>query len=435
MNAASKNNKVDVYRWSGYILILFAYCLVIFHRLSLGAAKAELEAIYGISALQYSNLSAAYFYTYAFMQIPAGILADSLGSRKTAFAGCLFMGLGACFYGLAGSYPVLLAARALVGFGASGMFLSILKYETVWFDETRFGTITGVTSLLSNLAGCLAQAPLALLIAWLSWKMTFLSVGALTVVTGVLVLLVAIDRPSDKGLPPVSGAAPQDKEKVSISEGMKGVLSSRYIYPVLLVNFCANGIFVTMMNWSIPYLSDVFGMSPAGAGKITLFIPVCAALTGLLCGRISDRITNRKMINILLAFVLLILFAMLRLLGDSLVSLPLSVLVVILSGLGMVHVINYGLVKDICNIKYSGMATSVLNVATFLGSSIIPVIFGAIIEKNGTGAASYGIGFGMLAAFAALEFAASFLILETNCRNHYQEIKEGQYKKSVLSIR
>ena len=432
---SSQKNKFEIYRWSGYILILIAYCLVIFHRLSLGAAKAELEAIYGISALQYSRLSSAYFYTYAFMQIPAGILADSLGSRKTAFAGCMFMGAGACLYGLAGSYPVLLATRALVGFGASGMFLSILKYETVWFDETRFGTITGVTSLLSNLTGCLAQAPLALMIAWLSWRTTFLSVGSLTLLVGFLVLIAVVDRPADRGFPPVAGSSPQTNEKVSIPEGMKGVLSSRYIYPVLLVNFCANGIFVAMMNWAIPYLSDVFGMSSAQAGKITVFIPVCAALTGFLSGKISDRLENRKILNIAVAFVLTAAFALMWAFKDRVVLLPLSVCIVIMGGLGIVHVINYGLVKDVCDIKYSGMATSVLNVATFLGSSILPVRFGAIIEKHGTGAAAYGSAFGMLAVFAFVEFAASFLILETNCRNRFAEIRAGSYKKSIFSLK
>jgi len=428
-------NKYNLYRWTGYILILFTYCLVIFHRLSLGAAKSELEALYGISAVQYSNLSAAYFCVYAIMQIPAGILADSLGSRKTAFAGCLFMGIGACIYGFATTYPVLLMSRALVGFGASGMFLSILKYETAWFDETLFGSITGVTSFTSNLAGCLAQAPLVLLLAWLSWKTTFISAGVITIIAGFLVLIVAVDDPSDIGMDPAVETKAKREEKISIIDGMKGVLSCRYVYPVLLVNFCANGIFMTMMNWSIPYLSDVFGMSSADAGKISFFIPVCAALTGLLCGKISDIVANRKIINIFVAVILLSLFLMLWLLKNDVVIFPLSVLVVILSGLGMVHAINYGLVKDVCDIKYSGMATAVLNVATFLGSSILPVRFGAIIEERGTGVAAYSGAFGMLALFALIELVASLLILETNCRNHYQDLRDGVYKKSILSLK
>lgn len=159
----------------------------------------------------------------------------------------------------------------------------------------------GKTSFFSCLClggGAFAQAPLTFLVTWFTWTATFMSIGLLTLLLGSAILLAAANRPDDKGFSPIS-VIPNREKQAGIAEGMKGVLSCKHIYPVLVVNFCANGIFAAT-TWG-PYMTDCFGLSSAEAGSITFFIPLVAAITALLCGQISDRIANRKLVNLLMS--------------------------------------------------------------------------------------------------------------------------------------
>jgi MFS family permease len=72
-------------------------------------------------------LSAAYFYTYAGLMIPAGVLVDALGVRRVVSAGGAVMGLGALAMAAAPSEPLLFAGRLAVGAGAAVTFVGALK--------------------------------------------------------------------------------------------------------------------------------------------------------------------------------------------------------------------------------------------------------------------------------------------------------------------
>ncbi|NMC56604.1 MAG: MFS transporter, partial [Eubacteriaceae bacterium] len=146
-------NKAYTYRWFVFALLILAYFFVFFHRLSPAVVKINLQEAFGMTAMQYANLNSAYFYPYALMQIPVGILADTLGARKTSVIGCILMALGSIFFGLSPSFNLIIAARILVGLGASVIFLSILKIQASWFEEKEFGTLTGMTTFIGNLGG------------------------------------------------------------------------------------------------------------------------------------------------------------------------------------------------------------------------------------------------------------------------------------------
>jgi len=92
-------------RWRMYALLVGAYVLVYFHRMAPGVVAGELQQAFEASAAALGGLAAAYFYIYAAMQLPAGVLADTWGTRRTVVAGNIVAALGA----------VLLARRAVLG--------------------------------------------------------------------------------------------------------------------------------------------------------------------------------------------------------------------------------------------------------------------------------------------------------------------------------
>ncbi|MBA7688472.1 hypothetical protein ES703_96954 [subsurface metagenome] len=93
--------KVLYYRRFIFVILAIAYFLGMFHRISPGVMAKELMDTFGIDATAIGLLGGAYFYPYAVAQIPAGVLSDVWGTRRTITAFMAVAGLGTLFTGIA----------------------------------------------------------------------------------------------------------------------------------------------------------------------------------------------------------------------------------------------------------------------------------------------------------------------------------------------
>ncbi|MFZ0579729.1 MAG: MFS transporter, partial [Candidatus Acidiferrales bacterium] len=73
-------------RWRIAFLLSFGVLVNFFDRVNLSVSQDALHASFGLSMIAFGFLSSAYSWTYALMQIPAGILLDRWGVRRV---GCV----------------------------------------------------------------------------------------------------------------------------------------------------------------------------------------------------------------------------------------------------------------------------------------------------------------------------------------------------------
>lgn len=71
------------YRWWIFGTLAAQYLVVYFQRVSPAVVADRLAYTFGISAVSLGLLSSAYFYSYAIMQIPVGVLSERTSSLKT----------------------------------------------------------------------------------------------------------------------------------------------------------------------------------------------------------------------------------------------------------------------------------------------------------------------------------------------------------------
>src|SRR5262245_34028693 len=117
-------------------LFLFAF----FHRVAPGVVAKELMQAFAVPGTVVGLLAATYFYAYAGLMIPAGVLLDRLGVRRVVGVGGLVMGAGTLVMALAPGAALLFAGRFLVGAGAAVMFVGALKIAAAWFPASYFAT-------------------------------------------------------------------------------------------------------------------------------------------------------------------------------------------------------------------------------------------------------------------------------------------------------
>ncbi len=175
-------------RWTAFVIVGVAYVLSFFHRFAPAAISADLQQTFHASGAELGGLAATYFYVYTVMQIPTGVLADTLGPRRVVAIGGLIAGLGSMLFGMADTLTAASIGRLLVGLGVSVMFISMLKLNAAWFHDRHFATMTGATILLGNVGSLLASAPLAWALNYISWRTAFVAVGVFSLLLASLAM-------------------------------------------------------------------------------------------------------------------------------------------------------------------------------------------------------------------------------------------------------
>ena len=417
-------------RWTIYGILIAAYMLAFFHRFAPAMVSAELSQAFGITAAALGSLAAMYFYIYTAMQIPAGVLADTLGARFAVTIGNIVAGAGAIVFGMAQTFVGASVGRFLVGLGVSVVFVGLMKSNTVWFSERRYGTVSGLTLLLGNLGAIAATGPMALLLMRMEWRTLFVALGLIALVLGVVSWLLVRNRPEDLGFPSVrqmEGLASHAARERHWFHDLRMVLANRRLWPGFLYDFGMTGSLFAMLGlWAIPLLRDVHGLERGEASIYTTLATAAFAVGCLLAGSLSDRMGRR--IPILRGGALLYLAVCLALLflpwGPGGFALCLFGVLGLSAGS---FVVAYAHAKEVTAPALSGMAIALVNTGLFLGTALFQPLFGWAMDLRWDGtiingvpvyaAADYGRGLWLLAGFAALAVFASIFLVETRCRN------------------
>lgn len=420
--------KLMRYRWVVWGILALAYVVVFFHRLAAGVVKDDLIREFNISGTTFANLGSTYFYAYMIMQIPSGILADSLGARKTVSIGTLLAGIGSVIFGLAPTITVAFIGRLLVGLGVSVVFISILKIQSQWFFESEFGTMSGITSFVGNMGGVIAQTPLALLVGAITWRNSFIVIGVLTIMIAVFAYVVIRNTPKDMGLPSIAEIEGKsievDRGKVDLIDGFKKVVFNVHTWPGFLLFAGFFGGFVSLTGtWGRSYIVDVYEVSKVSASNYMIAAVFGMAVGSIVIGKISDKIKKRKLPMLIFASIYVISWGVLVFMNGG--KPPIAILTPLLFVLGFTcsaFVLGWACSKEINPPWIAGISTSVVNIGGFFGAAILPTVLGKVFDKYSntlTSVQLYHKAFLYCFISASIGLIFTCFIKETNCRNIY----------------
>jgi MFS family permease len=149
-----------------------------FHRAAPGVMARDLMQAFDVTSASIGSLAATYFYSYAALMIPAGLLLDAFGVRRVMATGGAIMGGGALLMAAAWAPMLLFTGRFLVGLGAAATFIGTLKIAAAWFPPTRFGFLAALSATVGMLGALLSTLPLAALVALIGWRRALGGVGS-----------------------------------------------------------------------------------------------------------------------------------------------------------------------------------------------------------------------------------------------------------------
>jgi predicted MFS family arabinose efflux permease len=393
-------------------LALASFILSFVHRTAPAAIAGELTAAFSISAAVLGTLAATYFYVYTLLQIPVGVLADTLGPRRILTAGAAVAAAGSLLFALAPVWELAAVGRTLVGIGVSVAFIAILKVSAVWFEPQRFATLAGVTMFVGNLGAVAAGSPLAWVVTWTSWRSVFVALAVLSALLALATWLRVRDRPEDLGYPAVH-PMPGGHTQVPWRRALGSVLANPSTWPPFFVNVGVGGSFLAFAGlWAVPFLVDTRSMSRVLAAQHASLLLLGVAVGSLVIGRLSDRLGNRR--GVMRAFVLLYALSwtpwVLQLPWPHWATLAwFGLMGLLIPG----FTLSWTLAKEANPPQYAGIATSVVNTGIFLGAGILQPLVGWVLDRaraDGAAAVAWDRGIALLAGAAAFGVVMSLLV-------------------------
>ncbi len=349
----------------------------LFYRVSNAVIAPNLIQDLGLDAESLGILGGAFFYSFAFFQIPMGPMLDRIGPRVIMTSFAMIGACGAFLFAVGQSFTPAFLGRILIGVGMSSCLMGALKVFTLQFPPNKFATLAGIFASVGTLGSILAASPLAYLTSTIGWRMTFILAGGITALLAFLIFWVL------KGKQGAEDHRSPSNPEIEVFPSMRLILGSLVFWQTGVVAFFRYGIFVTLQGlWLGPYLIDTQGYSPIQTGNLLIFLAIGTIVGGPIAGRLSDHIL-RSPKGVALAGLTLYALSLFPLLGVLHIESRylygfLFFLMGLFSGSG---IILYSHAKELFPISISGTIMTLVNFFTMAGGAVLMPLIGKIVES------------------------------------------------------
>lgn len=375
------------YKWVIFAVMAAQYLFGYFHRVCPAVVAPELMRTFDISGMALGVLASAYFYPYAAMQIPAGILSDSWGAKKTALMCALVAGIGSVLFGLSHTFGLAIFSRTLVGLGFSAMFVASLRIFANWFKPTEFARVSALYIAAGGVGWLTAATPLAVFSQYFDWRWAFIWLGTITLLLTSLMRLTVSDRPGE--IDPGTFVETDNVSGTGIAKtgrDLKMVMKEKYFWPLAVwMFFIGAGSFGFVSLWAGPYLMDVFQLPKTAVGNILSMFPLAMVFAGPFLGYLSDKIlVSRKKVIVTSSIVYVVCWLIMLFSHDSLPLYWLYLIFFFLGAMGTgVLPIGYATTKELFTGDVAGISIGAVNFFPFLGGVVAQPLIGFILDKAG----------------------------------------------------
>ncbi len=418
----SAQPRPQAYAWVIWIVAALFYSYEFFLRISPTVMVDDLMRSFHVSAETLGSLSAMYYYAYAIMQIPVGILLDRYGPRRLLTFAATMVALGSYLFATTNTLGIAEFGRVLMGIGSAFAFVGCLKLSAAWFPAKRFALVVGLTNMLGVIGAINGEAPLAYVVGQLGWRYTMHAAAIIGIALTILNLLIIRDAPYQQQISPREPLFPSNQELVS---GIKKILRSKQTW----LAACFGGLLVAPIAgfaelWSVPFLMQSYALTKPEAAGLSSVVFIGIAIGGPLNGQFSSWLGQRKlimMIGAIGALFSLLAVIYVRLPSELLISVLLFCLGFFSSSMLLAFVVNCELHSK----RISGVVIGFTNMLVMLGGTIFQPLIGFLLDENWQGKLTQGahvfslhdyhIALSLLPACQLLGIICVMFIRETYC--------------------
>ncbi len=397
--------------WQIIGLVGSAHACSHFFQLLLPTLFLSLSAEFGFDFVQLGFLTSVFFLVSCMGQASSGFVVDRIGPVPVLLFGLGCLIVAAVMIGLAPGYTVLLLAAALGGVGNSVFHpvdYSILNHR---ISKPRLGHAFSAHGLTGNLGWALSPVFISTLTLLFNWRVATICAGLLVAAVMAAVWLgrdllsgqaLGALRSEEGGVPEKPAKEPQ----APVGVMLRTLMVQPSLWGAFLFFACTATAWSGVQQYTIPLFTGTYGMEKVLASAALSSYMVLSAL-GMLAGGFLVSASARN--ELVLAISLVLAGALLAVLAMGVVSnSTLAVLLLVLAGFAsgvstpsrdmlIRRVTPKGSTGSVYGLVYSGMD---------VGSSLGPIMFGAMVDHGLREGPWYGAGIAFaLAAWLAIMVA------------------------------
>jgi MFS family permease len=279
------------FRWRIGGLIAAGVLINYFDRISISAAGPQLERSFRLTPVDLGVLFSAFFWSYALLQIPAGLVLDRFGvtrvGRWSAFLWSAASALTACAGGFAG----LFLARLLLGMAEAPSFPGSSKATGYWFPRTERAMSTALFDVGAKFSSVIGVPLVAVVVVRLGWRWGFAVVAALSLAYFVAFYRMYRDPSQHPRLTreereylATHGAESEGQSPGTTTGVLAYLLSTRKVWG-LVIGFGAYGYsFNLFLTWLPEYLVRTMHRSILASAGFAAIPWACGSIADLLVG-------------------------------------------------------------------------------------------------------------------------------------------------------
>lgn len=395
---------------TGALFFFYAWVL----RVSPSVMVEELMRDFAVGGAAIGNLSALYFYGYAGMQVPVGLMIDRFGPRRLLTASALICGASCLLAAWSPTLEGVALGRFLIGASAAFSLVGAFAVAGQWFPSTQFALLGGLAMASGMAGGVLGQAPVRLLVEMQGWRPTL----AVMAIGGVVISLMAFAFVRDRtrgtgGLGTVLG-------------GLGRVLQSPQTWLIGLAGLGTNGALLGFGGlWGVPFMRAAHGLEPATAALVTSLLIAGWGCGAPVFGWLSDRMGRRR-VPFLIGYAICLPAFLMLVYGPPLVAEAVAALTFLVGFGGSGQIVCFATVREVNPPALSGTAIGVVNAFVTGTGAIYQPTIGWLLDKSWSGTlvegariytvGDYRVAFSVLVVGLLVGLMCTLAMRETRCR-------------------
>jgi ACS family D-galactonate transporter-like MFS transporter len=249
-------------RWRIAFLLALGVLVNFFDRINLSVSRDALHDSFGLSLIAFGYLSSAFSWTYAAMQMPAGVLLDRFGVRRVGRISALLWSVASFAAAVAPGLNWFFGARFLLGVSESPTFPANAKALGYWFTREERGLATAITDAAAKFSTAIGVPLIGLLLLYFGWRWSFAATGFISLLYFALFYVIYRNPSEDEGLSAEElefvlqgGAQLEDRGKTRSGSSLGYLLRQRKVYGLALGWGAYNYTFFLLLTWLPSYLS------------------------------------------------------------------------------------------------------------------------------------------------------------------------------------
>jgi MFS family permease len=381
--------------------VLAVLCLMYFilyiDRVNIATVGPKMMTDLHLSNTQFGLAVSAFSFPYALFQLIGGWTSDRIGARRTLIGCGILVCLATVSTSSVTGLSSLILVRLLLGVGEGAAFPAASRALLDRVNSPRWGLAQGVTHGSARLGNAVAPVIVVALLAYASWRQSFILLGLASLIWIALGLVVFRSQPDPRLKSP------------SKKQAVPWLRLAKRIAPVTAVDFCYGWTLWVFLTWLPSFFLKNFHLDLKRSAIFSSGVLLGGVLGDACGGFLSDlllRRTGSKQIarsgvislGLLGAFVFLI--PILRTHDLNKIAFCLSA-ACFFSELVVGPI--WAVPMDIAP-QYAGTASGMMNFGFGVAGIISPIVFGKILDLTGSWTIPFSASIGLLLLGAILSF-------------------------------